>query len=201
MMRISAFLILLAAPLALAGCGSRYSADEYAVRAVQQANPVQQGVVTGFRRVAIAAEGSAGTAAGGAAGGVIGSAAGGGRLTSALGTVGGALVGGLVGTAAERATANTDGIEYIIRRLDNDALLSVTQRDAVPIAVGTRVLVITGSQARVLPDYTAPPEAARAPRPPPVSGPVREVLPDPALATPAAPVAPPPVVPAPPPPV
>ena len=197
MMRIPTLLAL----LALAGCGSRFSADEYAVRAVQQANPVQQGVVAGFRRVAIAAEGSAGTAAGGAAGGVIGSAAGGGRLTSALGTVGGALVGGLVGTAAERATANTDGIEYIIRRLDNDALLSVTQRDAVPIAVGTRVLVITGAQARVLPDYTAPAEAARAPRPPPVSGPVREVLPDPALAAPAAPVAPPPVVPAPPPPV
>ena len=205
MIRPPALLALLAAPLALAGCGSRYSADEYAVRAVQQANPVQQGVVAGFRRVAIAAEGAAGTAAGGAAGGVIGNAAGGGRLTGALGTVGGALVGGLVGTAAERATANTDGIEYIIRRVDNNELLSVTQRDQVPIAVGTRVLVITGTQARVLPDYTAPAETARAARPAPVSGPVREivreVVPEAAVAPVVPAVAAPPVVPAPPPPV
>lgn len=202
MTKLPALLALLAAPLALAACGSRFTSDEYAQRAVQQANPVQQGVVAGFRRVAISAEGATGAATGAAAGGVVGSAAGGGRLTGALGTVGGALVGGLVGTAAERATANTDGIEYIIRRADNNELVSVTQRDATPIAVGTRVLVITGAQARVIPDYTAPPETART-RPAPVSGPVREAVREVApetVAPAAAPVAAPPVVPAPPPP-
>jgi len=146
--------ILLAAGL-LVGCGSRYSADEYASRAVQQANPVQQGIIAGSRRVAIAAGGEAGAAAGGAAGGVIGSAAAAGNSVSgALGAVGGALLGGLVGTAAERASANTDAVEYIIRKTDGD-LISITQRDLIPIPLGTSVLVITGNQARVVPDYIA----------------------------------------------
>ena len=145
-------LSLLAAGL-LAACGSSYSADEYAARAVQQANPVQQGIIAGSRRVAVAAGGEVGTAAGAAAGGAIGGAAAGGNsVSTALGAVGGALVGGLVGTAAERSSANTDAIEYIIRKTDGE-LVSVTQRDRVPIPLGTAVLVISGAQARVVPDY------------------------------------------------
>lgn len=189
--------------LALAGCAERYSADEYAGRAVQQANPVQQGIVAGFRRVAISPDGTAGATAGAAAGGVVGGAAGGNRVTGALGAVGGALVGGLVGSAAERATANTDAIEYVIRR-PNGELVSVTQRDATPIAVGTRVLVITGNQARVVVDYTAPgaaPPTNAAEIPPAPPGSAHTAAPvqgAPAVAPTAAPVGPPPVVPPPP---
>ncbi|TCH99214.1 hypothetical protein EJV46_07865, partial [Roseococcus sp. SYP-B2431] len=139
---------------ALAGCAPTYSADEYAARAVQQANPVQQGVIAGSRRVAVAADGTTGAAAGAAAGGAIGGAAvAGNSVSTALGAVGGALVGGLVGTTAERGSANTNAIEYIVRKT-NDELISVTQRDAEPIPLGTRVLVITGAQARIVPDYT-----------------------------------------------
>ena len=146
--------IILLAALPLWACGSKFSADEYSSRAVQQANPVQQGVIAGSRRVAIAAGGEAGAAAGAAAGGVLGGAAAAGNSVSgALGAVGGALVGGVVGTAAERSGANTDAVEYLVRK-DDGALVSVTQRDTVPIALGTRVLVITGNQARVVPDYT-----------------------------------------------
>lgn len=193
--------LLLLAPLLLLGCGSRFSADEYATRAVQQANPVQRGIVAGFRRVAIAADGTAGAATGAAAGGVVGGAAGGNRITGALGAVGGALVGGLVGTAAERATANTDGIEYIIaiRRDGKDELVSITQRDAQPIPINTRVLVISGTQARVVPDYLP----AGAPLPATLPPPPAEATKPAAEAPPAAPaplVPPPPVVPAPPPP-
>jgi len=155
------FPIILLAALPLWACGSKYSADEYSARAVQQANPVQQGVIAGSRRVAIAAGGEAGAAAGAAAGGVLGGAAAAGNSVSgALGAVGGALVGGLVGSAAERSGANTDAVEYLVRRNDGD-LVSITQRDAVPIPLGTRVLVITGNQARVVPDYTG--SAAVAP--------------------------------------
>ncbi|WP_207539065.1 hypothetical protein [Sabulicella rubraurantiaca] len=210
------FSLLLPLALLLAGCGSRYSADEYAVRAVQQANPVQRGTVVGVRRVAISAEGAAGAAAGAAAGGVVGGASGGNTLTSALGAVGGALVGGLVGTAAERATANTDGVEYVIQRADKDELVSVTQRDRDPIPVGTRVLVITGAQARVVPDYleTPAPAVAVAPSSAAAAAPVAATPPPAPAEAPAslAPMAaspldlspllvpPPPVVPAPPPP-
>ncbi|MFN3449254.1 MAG: hypothetical protein ACK44F_11205 [Roseococcus sp.] len=196
-------LLPLLAVLALAACAERFSADEYATRAVQQANPVQQGVVAGFRRVAITPDGTAGAAAGAAAGGVVGGAAGGNRVTGALGAVGGALVGGLVGSAAERATANTDAIEYVVRRTTGE-LVSVTQRDATPIPVGTRVLVITGAQARIVVDYTAPepPPAApaaqaSAPPAPPAPAPSGAEAAPAAALLPAA-VPPPPVVPAPP---
>jgi outer membrane lipoprotein SlyB len=140
---------------ALTACGSSFSANEYSARAVQQANPVQQGTIVGSRRVAIAAGGETGATAGAAAGGAIGGAAAAGNsVSTALGAVGGALLGSLVGTAAERTTANTDAVEYIIRKTDGE-LISVTQRDPVPIPLGTAVLVIAGNQARVVPDYIA----------------------------------------------
>jgi outer membrane lipoprotein SlyB len=188
---------------ALAACGSSFSANEYSARAVQQANPVQQGTVVGSRRVAIAAGGETGATAGAAAGGAVGGAAAAGNsVSTALGAVGGALLGSLVGTAAERTTANTDAVEYIIRKTDGE-LISVTQRDPVPIPLGTAVLVIAGNQARVVPDYIAsqaepparlgqrrpatprPPEPApaTAPAPPP---PVAEALPPLAQAMPEA---------------
>ncbi|WP_421993423.1 hypothetical protein [Roseococcus sp.] len=205
-MRRTAPLLLVAV---LAGCAPTYSADEYAARAVQQANPVQQGVIAGSRRVSVAADGSTGATAGAAAGGAIGGAAvAGNSVSTALGAVGGALVGGLVGNAAERTSANTNAIEYIVRK-NNDELISVTQRDAEPIPLGTRVLVISGAQARIVPDYTdsqtdPAPRTASTPRRPgsrpappataaaePVSGtaplpeaPLPESLPD---LTPAAP--------------
>jgi outer membrane lipoprotein SlyB len=210
--RMTRLILLLPVLLLAAGCQNRYSADEYAQRAVQQANPVQQGVVVGHRRVAITAEGTVGAATGAAAGGAVGAAVGSpGRVASALGAVGGGLVGGLVGTAAERAMASADGIEYVIRKTGNNELVSVTQRDREPIAIGTRVLVIAGAQARVVPDYTVPAEApaaatpaasppAEAPQPGVAAAPLAEAAPAPARpqaeALPAiAAVPPPPVVP------
>lgn len=150
--------------IALAACGERYSPDTYATRAVQQANKVEQGVVVGVRKVQISAEGSTGAAAGAAAGGVIGAQTPGGGIGAALGGVGGALLGGLVGRAAESAAVDTPAHEYVVRT-DREELLSVTQKDTVPLVIGQKVLVITGSQARVVPDYTvatAAPAAASA---------------------------------------
>ncbi len=202
MMRLS----LLLAVLALAGCAERFSADEYNRRSVQQANPVEQGVVLGSRRVAIAADGAAGGTAGAAAGGAIGGAAGAGGVSAALGAVGGALLGGIIGTTAERATANTDAIEYVVRQ-GNGALVSVTQRDLDPLPNGTRVLVIKGQQARIVPDYTQPAEAPVAEAPPPPTTAPPPTAPPPSglapiaagrVATPPVIVPPPPVVPAPP---
>ena len=187
----------------LAACGERYSPDTYATRAVQQANKVEQGIVIGARRVQITAEGTTGAAAGAAAGGVIGAQTPGGGIGAALGGVGGALVGGLIGRAAEGAAVDTPAYEYVVRT-EKAELLSVTQVDRTPLAVGQRVLVITGNQARIVPDYTSappvPPAAATAGQPPPASQPPTP----PAAATiqpasiPAVP--PPPVVPPPPPP-
>jgi len=137
----------------LAGCAPSYSPDTYAANAAQQANKVEQGVIVGVRPVGISAAGVVGAATGAAAGGVIGSQAGPGGITGALGAVGGSLVGGLVGTTVEHAQADTTAYEYIVKETKGD-LVSVTQKDDKPLAVGQKVLVIAGNQARIVPDYT-----------------------------------------------
>ena len=148
---------ILSLGLVLAGvsaCGPTYSPDTYASNAVQQANKVEQGIVIGVRDVAVSASGTVGTVTGAAAGGIAGSQMGGG-VTSAFTSLGGALVGGIAGSAVEHASADTKAFEYIVRKGNGD-LVSVTQKDTTPLALGQHVLVIAGNQARVVPDYTVP---------------------------------------------
>jgi len=159
----------------LVACTPDYSPNTYATNAVQQANKVDQGVIVGVREVGVSAAGTTGAVVGGAAGGLAGAQAGSGA-TSAFGALGGALVGGIAGSAAEHVVGDTRAFEYIVRKPNGD-LLSVTQKDAQPLAVGQKVLVIAGNQARVVADYTvtepakqtaaAPQEAPPAPAAPP----------------------------------
>ena len=155
-------LFVLLGPLVLFGlsaCGPNYSPNTYASTAVQQAAKVEQGVVVGVRRVAIAAQGATGALAGAAAGGAVGSQLpSGGGVAATLGAIGGSLLGGIVGSGVEKATGETVAFEYIVRKPSGE-LVSVTQHDAVALALGTRVLVIAGSQARIVADYTVPAEA------------------------------------------
>jgi len=143
----------------LSGCGPSYSPDTYASNAAQQANKVEQGVVVGVRDVAVSASGTVGTVTGAAAGGIAGSQVGVGP-TSAFASLGGALLGGIAGSTVEHVTADTKAYEYIVRKGNGD-LVSVAQKDTTPLALGQHVLVIAGNQARVVPDYTLPPEVAR----------------------------------------
>jgi outer membrane lipoprotein SlyB len=139
----------------LAGCGPTYSPDTYASNAVQQANPVQQGIIVGVRNVGVSASGTVGTVSGAAAGGIAGSQVASSPI-SAFTALGGSLVGGIAGSAVEHTTADTKAFEYIVRKTNGD-LVSVTQKDKTPLALGEKVLVIAGTQARVVPDYTVPP--------------------------------------------
>ena len=136
----------------LASCGPDYSPDTYSSNAVQQANKVEQGVIVGVRDVAVSTSGATGAVTGGAAGGIAGAQVGSGPA-SAFAALGGTLVGGLTGAAVEHATGDTKAFEYIVRKGNGD-LVSVTQKDKVPLALGQKVLVIAGNQARVVPDYT-----------------------------------------------
>ncbi|HSU07198.1 MAG TPA: hypothetical protein VLI93_16670 [Acetobacteraceae bacterium] len=159
----SPFLFLLLLPLLnLAACSADYSPNTYAAAAAQQANKVERGVIVGRRQVEVTAQGTIGAVTGGAAGGIAGSQAPGGPISSAFGALGGTLVGGLVGTATEHATGDTKAWEYIVRQPNGD-LLSVTQTNPQPLAIGLNVLVITGKQARVVPDYTVPVSASATP--------------------------------------
>jgi outer membrane lipoprotein SlyB len=174
----------------VAGCGPDYSPNTYASNAVQRANKVDQGILVGVREVGVSASGTTGAIVGGAAGGIAGSQVGSG-VGSAFGALGGALVGGLAGSAAEHATGDTRAFEYIVRKANGD-LLSVTQRDELPLVLGQKVLVIAGDQARVVPDYTVP----VGPPPKPVAEPPKEPAtttappPPPVAAEPLAPPAP-----------
>jgi outer membrane lipoprotein SlyB len=144
---------LAALAFSLLGCGADYTANTYNAAAVQQANKVERGVIVGFREVAVSAEGTIGAVTGGAAGGIAASQSPLGPVSRAFSALGGTLVGGLVGSAAERAVGDTRAWEYIVREPSGE-LVSVTQADKVPLPIGQSVLVITGKQARVVPDYT-----------------------------------------------
>ncbi len=187
--------IAFAATIVAGGCTPDFSPNTYNAAAVQQANKVEQGVVVGVRDVDVKVSGNTGAAAGAAAGGITGSQLPGSGATQALGAVGGGLLGGLLGSGVERATGDTKAYEYIVRKPNNE-LVSVTQTDKVPLALGQRVLVIAGSQARIVPDYTTQlpeppkPEAPKAPilqeaLPPKPDTP--PAVPSPAAPTPAAP--------------
>jgi outer membrane lipoprotein SlyB len=139
--------------LLLAACGGDYSPNTYNATAVQQANNVARGVIVGVREIKVSASETVGAVTGGALGGIAGSQVPGSTLGEAFGTVGGTLLGGLVGAGAEHAVQDTTAYEYIVRKTNGD-LVSVTQKDDVPLAVGQHVLVIAGSQARIVPDYT-----------------------------------------------
>jgi outer membrane lipoprotein SlyB len=145
-------LLICAAVATLGGCGPSYSPNTYATDAVQQAAKVDPGVIVGVRKVDISASGTTGAVVGGAAGGVAGSQVGEGA-EKALTTLGSTLVGGIAGSSAEHVISDTTAFEYIVREPKGD-LVSVTQKDRVPLAIGQKVLVIAGKQARVVPDYT-----------------------------------------------
>lgn len=142
--------------LPLAGCGPSYSPNTYASNAVQQANKVNSGVVVGVRPVQITAQGAIGGVAGAAAGGVAGSQVGVGA-TSTFAAIGGSLLGGIAGVTAEHVVGDTNGFEYIVRKPNGD-LVSVAQKEEKPLHLGQKVLVISGAQARIVPDYTVAPD-------------------------------------------
>jgi len=165
---------------------------------VQHANQVDRGMVVGVRKVAISAQGTTGAVAGAASGGVAGSQAPGGVVGSAFGAVGGALIGGIVGSASEHTLSDRDAYEYVVRKITNDKdngqLLSVTQNDRTPLAIGQKVLVIAGNQARIVADYTVEPNAPAPDALDPASGkpqdaakPGEAAKPDATVAQPSAP--------------
>ena len=186
-------ILVLATLTALAGCSQDYSPDTYASSAAQQASKVEQGVVIGVRGVAVSASGAAGAITGGAAGGILGAQAPGGSVGTAFGALGGTVIGGLVGSSIEHGGGDTRAFEYVVRKRNGD-LLSVTQRDPAPLDIGQHVLLIAGSQARIVADYTVPIDVAPIAVAPIAVAPIPDprmpaMLPlDPMVASPPAPV-------------
>ncbi len=131
-----------------------YSPNTYASNTAQIASKVDAGVVVGFREVLISANGTIGAVTGGAAGGVLGAQVGGGNMDQALGGVIGSAFGSIVGSTIEHVAGDTKGWEYIVKKYNGD-MVSVTQTEPKPLALGQKVLVISSAaQARIVPDYS-----------------------------------------------
>lgn len=139
----------------LTACGGTdYSPNTYASNTAQMASKVDAGVVIGFREVLISSNGTVGAVTGGAAGGVLGAQVGGGNMDQALGGVIGTAFGSIVGSTIEHVAGDTKGWEYIVKKYNGD-MISVTQTEPKPLALGQKVLVISSAaQARIVPDYS-----------------------------------------------
>lgn len=140
--------------LTTTGCKQNVSPDTYSVGAVGQVNRVVRGVIVSARPVAIAGTQGVGGAAGAAAGATAGSAIGSGSRGNVIGAIGGAVVGGIAGAMVEESATRQNGMEYVIET-DNGSLVTVVQGAEPALAVGQKVLVMHGSQSRVVADMSA----------------------------------------------
>ncbi|WFC67723.1 glycine zipper 2TM domain-containing protein [Achromobacter denitrificans] len=129
----------------LGGCANRASSGVYSYDQAQREQIVRTGTVTGVRPIVIQNDKSSGVGmvAGGALGGVAGNAIGGGTGRT-IATVGGVILGALAGNAVENQVGKNSGYEITVR-LDNGETRVVAQEADVPISVGQRVQVISGS--------------------------------------------------------
>ncbi|NUB05627.1 hypothetical protein FW320_05470 [Azospirillum sp. Vi22] len=138
--------------VALSACAPDISPSSYAVGSVGQVNRTVRGVVISARPVAIGGtQSGVGAGAGAVAGGAAGSAIGSGVRANIAGAVGGALVGGIIGAMAENAVTRQSGTEYVVQT-ENSALLTVVQGGGQELSVNQKVLVIYGSQSRIIAD-------------------------------------------------
>lgn len=139
--------------LTVSGCSTpSASSNVYSYSQAQSEQIVREGTVTKLRPIVIQNDKSsgAGMVAGGALGGVAGSAVGAGTGRD-LAIVGGAILGALVGEKVEQGVGKADGLEITVR-LDNGETRVIAQEADVPLSVGQRVQVISGTGAtRVAP--------------------------------------------------
>lgn len=140
----------------LAGCGPGGSPETHAGTAARQVNLAEPGMIVGMRRIpdGTAARGTVSTTL------AVGVA---GRWTvagpiSAFTVLGGSWPGRSAAPAAGHPATNAAAFEYIVRK-SSGALVSVTQTDKVPLALGQGVMVLSGDKARVVSDHGAAPDS------------------------------------------
>lgn len=143
----------LLAAATLAGCATpSASGNVYNYGQAQREQISRNGTVLNVRNITIQPESTtgAGTIAGAAIGGLAGNQIGGGTGRT-IATVLGGLGGALAGTSVERGVQRQAGYEITVR-LDNGETRVVAQEADIPIQVGQRVQIVSGSgPTRVIP--------------------------------------------------
>jgi outer membrane lipoprotein SlyB len=147
----NSILILLASLFFLSGCAQNIGADNYSVESTGEVNRIVPGTIVSSRQVSVSGTKSTGRTVGVLAGAAAGSAIGGGIRSNILGAIGAGLLGGLVGGATEEAVTSQSAIEYIVQT-QGGGLVTVTQGPEPAFSKGAKVLVLYGSQARIIAD-------------------------------------------------
>lgn len=134
-------------------CARNISPDTYAAGSVGQVNRAVRGTIISARPVHVSGNNSGlGAGTGAIGGGISGSAIGGNVRANALGALGGAVAGGIAGAVIEEQATKQEGIEYVVQS-ENGALLTVVQGFPA-FKVSQKVIVLYGSQSRIIPDST-----------------------------------------------
>ena len=145
------FGLILCMGLLASACTTNINPDTYSVGSTQTVQRSVPGVIVGARPVNVQGTNQTGTLIGAAAGGVAGSAIGGGTRANILGAIGGAVLGGIAGSAIEKGVTNQTGIEYSVRT-NNGETVTLVQGTSPTFAVGQKVLIVYGKQARIIAD-------------------------------------------------
>lgn len=135
----------------LVGCAANLSPHSYSVGSVGQVNRTIPATVISARQVDISGTTGTGAGVGVGAGAVAGSGIGGSGRANMLGAIGGAVIGGLAGAAIEQNATKQIGMEYVVQT-ENGNLMTLVQGPEASFHVGSRVLVLYGSPARIIAD-------------------------------------------------
>ena len=145
------FGLLLCMGLLASACTTNINPDTYTVGSTQRAQRSVSGVIVSARPVNVQGTSQTGTLIGAAAGGVAGSAIGGGTRANILGALGGAVLGGIAGNMVEKGITNQTGVEYTVRT-NNGENITLVQGTSPTFAVGQKVLIVYGKEARIIAD-------------------------------------------------
>lgn len=144
-------LLVAAVAMITLGCAPNVRPESYSIGSVGQVNRSVAAVVVSARLISIDGTTGSGAAVGGLAGAVGGSSVGGSGRANAIGAVGGAIVGSIIGAAVERSESYVDGLEYVVES-SNGSLMTIVQGAEPVLPVGSHVLVLYGSPARIIKD-------------------------------------------------
>lgn len=146
-MKIYYLILLMCSTLLLCACAPDVSSDHYVANNVGTAQRVQYGKIIKAKPVVIASHNAGtGSMVGTAAGATVGSALGDTTRMNILGALGGALIGGIAGHEIGKRAGNQTGIQYIVQ-LENGRVVSLVQSARPLLAVGQRVMLLTGGRA------------------------------------------------------
>lgn len=149
--------------LSAAGCAPVHSGSTYGRSQAGQEQRVTKGTILAMREVKVeGTDTGAGKIGGAVVGGAAGSTLGQGSRANLAGAAVGAVLGAVLGTMAENRLTEANAIEFTVRE-ENGTTIAVVQANDQGLREGERVVILRGSQVRIVRDGI-PPEGGAAPK-------------------------------------